>query len=112
MARTYRKNSRQYRKYRGVIYNTYGDKTAKDRSRNFKIWHWRLNSPFYTPDNIMEGGHYYCEVIVSDSENLRRGAPKGWKSMCNRIDRRRYKAALINNEDAFIKSSFDPWDFD
>ncbi|MFA7219039.1 MAG: hypothetical protein WC119_00740 [Synergistaceae bacterium] len=108
MSRTYRKNPRCYRKHQGVIYNTYDDITIKGKAKNFE----RISSYDTYTSPIWSSGRYRCEVLVSDSENCIMSPPSGWKEMCNRIDRKRYKVALRENEDAYIKSSYNPWDWD
>jgi len=110
MSRTYRKNARYFMKFRGEVYSSYKDRTVKGKARNYKEYDWR--TAWKNGDDLTGSARFFEIVLVGDSENYHRSPPKDWKAMCHRIDRRRYKDALRNNEDAFIKSSFDPWDWD
>ena len=104
MSRTYRKNSRWIEKYQGEFYIDGWNKGVSVK-HPFKLKNGS-DLPFGTAD-------FYIEVIVGDgdiSDPYRNN--KRYKQMTNRIDRARYKQALLRNEDAYIKSSFDPWDWD
>jgi len=106
MSRTYRKNSRWFYKYQGKFYTSWDDRTIKGDPRTYEDYDWRCGGH-------MHGKHFYKEVIVGDSENYHANfCPKEMKKITHRIDRARYKLALLNNEDAHIVSSFDPWDWD
>ena len=105
MARTYRKNLRHYMKYGGEFYNPHKDRTVKGKARAYNSYSWRN-------DDAIWGADYFREIVfVGDSENYGTGTPPGHKKMCHRIDRARFRNALIHNEDAYIKSSLDPWDW-
>ena len=111
MSRTYRKNRRWFLKFEGDFYNPYTDKTIKGKSQNYTKYDWRKGCLII--DKTLHGANQFFEIVkVGDSENYSYTPPKGWKTMTHRIDRARYKQALYDNEDAYIYSSTDPWNWD
>jgi len=104
MSRTYRKNDRWIEKYQGEFYISCYNKGNS------------VKHPFKLKDGTdlpMGAAWSYIEVTVGDgdtSDAYRNN--KRYKQMTNRIDRARYKQALLRNEDVYIKSSFNPWDWD
>jgi hypothetical protein len=105
MSRTYRKNHRWIEKYQGEFYSCtyYNSRSAK--------------YPFEVKDNRnLQMGNSWSriEVRVCDADNHGKfyGMSRSLKRMHHRIDRARYKQALLRNQDSFIVPSFDPWDWD
>jgi len=112
MARTYRKNARYYRKYQGVIYNTYGDRTLKGKARHFAKYDWDRKGGMVTTPCIWDGACYRCVVRVGDSECYPRfrGYDKDAKRRCHKTDRAR-NAIYHTPEDVWLIPTFDPWDY-
>ena len=105
MSRTYRKAKRHFFKFDGEFYNSYKDKTIQGKASHYlksDDWDWDWKTGCFA-------GYFLQMVSVADGENYRR-IPHGVKPMHHRMDRARFKQALINNEDAFIVPSFDPLD--
>lgn len=109
MSRTYRKNTRWYTKSQGQFYSWYEDKTVFGTPKNYIIEEW-IKGGVVT--ETKDGGNFSQIVTVMDVDNSHRGAGKENKTMYHRIDRARFKQALYYNEDAFIRTSADPWDWD
>jgi len=110
MARTYRKNVRHFNKIRGELVDY---RWRKSRSNTMKGKGRRvIVQKDWDDDDYRCGGGFRMVVLVCDSENWSRSAGKARKKMYHKIDRARFKQALRNNEDAHIKSSMDPWDWD
>jgi len=107
MSRTYRKNGRRFNKIRGefVDFHYLGKTTPyKDDTRNFRSIDYH---------EYRSGGGFYKEVIVCDNDSWKKlSAGKKNKRMYHGIDRARFAQALLYNEDAHIKTSMDPWDWD
>ena len=115
MARTYRKNVRYYRKYQGVIYNTYGDRTLRGKARNFADYDFDRKGGFVNRPVIWDGACYRCFVQVGDSENYSRlrGYNKDAKRRCHKADRARARNAIHHTpDDVWFRPAFDPWDYD
>lgn len=122
MSRTYRKSIRYYTKYKGIIYNTDGDKTLKGKARQYPV---EIPSGFYAFDgkfrnSIWDGSIYPCKVLVGDSESHASYVGRPHKSLFHRIDRARQKQALIRDLKGDIEDAtddcgypaFDPWSWD
>jgi len=103
MSRTYRKNPRHFRKFRGEIYTTYRDKSIHGKASMYAKNDWKYDDPFWGSN------YFYQEVLVGDCDNCADGPSSDMKKIYHRIDRARYKVALLRNEDAHILSSCDPW---
>jgi hypothetical protein len=113
MSRTYRKNPRWFTKYKGVYYNDYKDKTIIGEVRKIKCSSYP-KGPFLKEDYpiIFNGSLHYFEALVGDTDCFPRYNGRNMKKCCQHVDRARYSQALYNHNDANIKSSFDPWDYD
>jgi hypothetical protein len=102
MSRTYRKGSRWINNYQGEYYHWSDERSVK---YPFKVEYG--DTPFGT-------NYFRVDVRVCDGDNFGRftGFTSDVKRMYHRIDRARYKQALLRNGDTYIQSSFDPWDYD
>ena len=107
MSRTYRKNSRWFYNYKGEFYSSYSDRTIKGKYKNYKDYDWRKD------EALWGASRHFAVVLVGESESYSINCPSDVKTMCHRIDRARFKQALLNEDDeAYILPSFDPWDWD
>lgn len=108
MSRTYRKNARWIEKYQGEFYSSWLDKTRNSIKFPFDI---KKGSLWDLPIGT---ARFRVAVWVGDRDNFRKfkGYSRDIKNICHRTDRARFKQALLKNEDAYIKPSFDPWDWD
>ena len=106
MSRTYRKNLHWFLKDKGEFYNTYAhDKTIKGKASRY------IKSDWKTRDYPWGANHFKEIVTVCDSDSCGNGCGGKNKKMLHRIDRSRYRQALYNNENTYIKTSFDIWDY-
>lgn len=108
MSRTYRKNPRRFYKHQGTFYSTHEDRTIKGKASNYKKHDWIKHLGTYTYYGM---NHFYEEVTVCESEAYPRyRCPWDVKRRCRRIDRARYKDALLKDDN--ITPAFNPWDWD
>ena len=106
MSRTYRKNKRWFRKFKGEFLDIYWRRETyfKKNSCNYRQVGDNEDYPW--------GASGFDKIVwVTDSDNWH-VAPSCIKRIYRRMDRARYKQALLNDEDTNIISAFDSdaWD--
>ena len=108
MSRTYRRATMEFEKFEGEFIDSYWRKKS----------YYKKGSCAYKYAQISWRDEYYYgaswfkkDVCVTDHKKYS-FVSSDVKRNCRRIDRARYKQALLRNEDANITPSFDPWGWD